>query len=137
MSVQAAPPRVLIVADNASARFGGEAILPLKYFTLLARRGRDVHLITHDRNRDALLADFPDLADRMAFSQDTWAHRWLWRIGARLPGAFRDHLIGNLMGLCGLSLPTGTPSVGAMLLAAPGAENSLLRLGAAAEAALG
>ncbi|MCB1406605.1 MAG: glycosyltransferase family 4 protein [Rhodobacteraceae bacterium] len=99
MSVQAAPPRVLIVADNASARFGGEAILPLKYFTLLARRGRDVHLITHDRNRDALLADFPDLADRMAFSQDTWAHRWLWRIGARLPGAFRDHLIGNLMGL--------------------------------------
>lgn len=92
-------PRVLIVADNASAQFGGEAILPLKYFALLARRGRDVRLITHDRNRDALLADFPDLADRMLFSRDTPAHRWLWRIGARLPGAFRDHLFGNLIGL--------------------------------------
>ncbi|MBZ0128454.1 MAG: amidase [Rhodobacteraceae bacterium] len=51
--------------------------------------------------------------------------------------ALRNTRIGNLMGLCGLSLPTGTPSVGAMLLAAPGSENRLLRLGAAAEAALG
>jgi glycosyltransferase involved in cell wall biosynthesis len=93
-----AAPRVLIVADNASATFGGEAILPLKYFTLLARRGRDVRLITHERNRDALLASFPDLAERIVFSRDTAAHRWLWKIGARFPGAIRDHLFGNVMG---------------------------------------
>lgn len=93
-----AAPRVLIVADNASATFGGEAILPLKYFTLLARRGRDVRLITHERNRDALLASFPDLAERIVFSRDTAAHRWLWRIGSRFPGAIRDHLFGNVMG---------------------------------------
>ena len=92
-------PRILIVADNASARFGGEAILPLKYFTLLARRGRDVHLITHARNRDALEASFPDLTGRITYSPDTALHRILWRIGAPLPGAIRDHLIGNLMGL--------------------------------------
>ena len=91
--------RILIVADNASATFGGEAILPLKYFTLLARRGRDVRLITHERNRAALSADFPDLTDRITFSPDTAAHRWLWRIGARFPGAIRDHLFGNLMGM--------------------------------------
>ncbi len=93
-----AAPRVLIVADNASAMFGGEGILPLKYFTLLARRHRDVRLITHERNREALLATFPDLAERMVFSRDTAAHRWLWRIGARFPGAIRDHLFGNVMG---------------------------------------
>ncbi|MCW1931874.1 glycosyltransferase family 4 protein [Pararhodobacter zhoushanensis] len=92
-------PRVLIVADNASARFGGEAILPLKYFTLLARRGRDVRLITHERNRAGLEELAPDLADRITYSPDTALHRWLWRIGARFPGAIRDHLFGNLMGL--------------------------------------
>ena len=93
------PPRVLIVADNASARFGGEAILPLKYFTLLARRGRDVRLITHVRNRAGLEELAPDLADRVTYSPDTALHRWLWRIGSRFPGAIRDHLFGNLMGL--------------------------------------
>ena len=76
------PPRVLIVADNASAAFGGEAILPLKYFTLLARRGRDVRLITHARNRPALEAAFPDLAARVLYSPDTAAHRWLAKGGS-------------------------------------------------------
>ncbi|WP_323034643.1 glycosyltransferase family 4 protein [Pararhodobacter sp.] len=100
MSGNPAPsaPRILIVADNASALFGGEAILPLKYFTLLARRGRDVHLITHARNRDALNAALPDLTDRITYSPDTKIHRVLWRIGARFPGVIRDHLFGNLMG---------------------------------------
>lgn len=92
-------PRILIVADNASATFGGEAILPLKYFTLLARRGRNVRLITHERNRNPLTAAFPDLVDRITYSRDTAAHRILWRIGARFPGVIRDHLFGNLMGL--------------------------------------
>ena len=96
----AAPaPRVLIVADNASALFGGEAILPLKYFAILGRRGRDVRLITHERNREGLAAALPDLIDRVAFSPDTALHRVLWRIGARFPAAIRDHLFGNLMGL--------------------------------------
>jgi aspartyl-tRNA(Asn)/glutamyl-tRNA(Gln) amidotransferase subunit A len=48
----------------------------------------------------------------------------------------RNTRIGNLMGLCALTLPTGTPSAGLMLMAPPGAEARLLRLGAAAEAAL-
>lgn len=49
----------------------------------------------------------------------------------------RNTRIGNLMGLCGLTLPTGTHSCGLMLLGPPGAEERLLRLGAAAERALG
>ncbi len=48
----------------------------------------------------------------------------------------RNTRIGNLMGLAGLTLPTGAPSVGLTLLAGPGSEAHLLRTGAAAEAAL-
>lgn len=48
----------------------------------------------------------------------------------------RNTRIGNLMGLAGLTLPTGAPSVGITLLTGPGSEARLLRIGAAAEAAL-
>jgi len=50
--------------------------------------------------------------------------------------ALRNTRVGNLMGDCALSLPTGTPSVGLMADAVPGAEERLLRLGAAMERAL-
>ncbi|UWR22239.1 amidase [Sulfitobacter sp. S190] len=50
--------------------------------------------------------------------------------------ALRNTRIGNLMGLCGLSLPTGTPSCGLMMMAAPDQDRALLRVGAAAERAL-
>jgi len=49
----------------------------------------------------------------------------------------RNTRIGNVFGLCVLTLPTGLPATGVSLMAAPGAEERLLRLGAAAEAALG
>jgi aspartyl-tRNA(Asn)/glutamyl-tRNA(Gln) amidotransferase subunit A len=48
----------------------------------------------------------------------------------------RNTRVGNLMNLCGLTLPTGVPSCGLMMLAPPMAEERLLRLGVAAEAAL-
>lgn len=48
----------------------------------------------------------------------------------------RNTRIGNLMGGCALTLPTGVPMTGVMLMAPPGQEARLLRLGAAAEAAL-
>jgi len=50
--------------------------------------------------------------------------------------ALRNTRIGNLMGLCGLTLPTGLPSTGILLNGAPMAEERVLRLGAAVEAAL-
>ena len=94
-----AKPKILIIADNASHRFGGEAILPLKYFSILARRGRDVRLITHERNRDTLEEVIPDLMDRVSFTPDTPMLKLLWRIAEPMPGAIRDHLFGNLMAL--------------------------------------
>lgn len=48
----------------------------------------------------------------------------------------RNTRIGNLMGLAALSLPTGAPGCGLMLMGPPGSEAALLRLGAAVEAAL-
>ncbi len=51
--------------------------------------------------------------------------------------ALRNTRIGNLMNLCALTLPTGQPSCGLSLMAAPGQEERLLRLGAAVERALG
>lgn len=50
--------------------------------------------------------------------------------------ALRNTRIGNLLGLCGLSLPTGTPGCGLMMMGAPGADWAICRLGKAAEAAL-
>lgn len=51
--------------------------------------------------------------------------------------SLRNARIANLMGLAALTLPTGVPSCGLMLMGPPGSEERLLRLGAAAEAALG
>jgi aspartyl-tRNA(Asn)/glutamyl-tRNA(Gln) amidotransferase subunit A len=50
--------------------------------------------------------------------------------------ALRNTRIGNLMGLCALTLPTSQPSCGISLMAGPGQEARLSRLGVAAELAL-
>ncbi len=77
-------PRVLIVAEHASARFGGEAALPLHYFRVLRARGVPVWLLTHARTRDELVALFPD-ESRIRYIEDTAWHRTMWQIGRRLP----------------------------------------------------
>lgn len=50
--------------------------------------------------------------------------------------ALRNTRIGNLFGLCVLTLPTAQPSCGISLMMGPGCEERLLRLGSAAERAL-
>lgn len=51
--------------------------------------------------------------------------------------ALRNTRVANLIRLSALTLPTGVPSCGIMLLGRPNGEAALLRLGAAAERALG
>jgi aspartyl-tRNA(Asn)/glutamyl-tRNA(Gln) amidotransferase subunit A len=51
--------------------------------------------------------------------------------------ALRNPTLANLLGLCALTLPTGIPACGLMLMAPGGADARLLRLGRAAEQALG
>lgn len=90
-------PKVLIVAANASARMGGEAFLPLKYFQLLRQRGYPATLIAHSRNRGELIEALPNDAAHIHFIEDTRYHRLVWGLGKRLPEAVRSPLIGNLV----------------------------------------
>ena len=83
-------PRVLIVADNASERFGGEAILPLQYFRRLRSRGIDAWLITHSRVRDELAATHGDLLNYTYFVEENFVHWLLWRAGALLTHRLRS-----------------------------------------------
>jgi glycosyltransferase involved in cell wall biosynthesis len=77
-------PRVLIVADHASARFGGEAALPFHYFRVLRARGAPVWLISHARTRDELTELFGD-DPRIRYVEDAPLHRRMFAIGRRLP----------------------------------------------------
>jgi glycosyltransferase involved in cell wall biosynthesis len=86
-------PRVLIVSEHASARFGGEAALPLHYFRVLRRRGYNVWLITHARTREELSQTFPG-EQRIVYVEDTRLHILMWRLGKRLPGAIAYFTVG-------------------------------------------
>lgn len=76
--------RVLIVAEHASARFGGEAALPLHYFRVMRNRGIPVWLVTHARTRDELMQLYPGDA-RILYIEDSVWHRAMWRIGRLIP----------------------------------------------------
>lgn len=92
-------PRVLIVAENASARFGGEAFLPLHYFRLLRERGADVHLLAHSRTRTELMEAMPSEVDRIWFIPNTNVHRRLWNVYCRLPSCIGDLTAGAMLNL--------------------------------------
>src|SRR3954447_1245781 len=91
--------RILIVAENASARFGGEAILPLHYFRILRRRGIEAWLVVHARTRDELTGLLPGESDRMYFIPDTWFHRLTFRAGRLLPDGVAHVSFGYLLRL--------------------------------------
>lgn len=88
--------KIAIVAEHASARFGGEAILPLHYFRILRQRGHDVWLIVHERTREELVDLFGD-EPRIIFTPDTPLIRLLWRTGSVLPHRLANFSTGYLM----------------------------------------
>ncbi|MFS8083025.1 MAG: hypothetical protein ACMG51_06205, partial [Ginsengibacter sp.] len=85
----------MIVAEHASARFGGEAVLPVHYFRELRARGLRVWLLTHARTRDELEHLFPD-EDRIVYIEDTKFHVAMWRLGQRLPDRIAYLTVGFL-----------------------------------------
>ena len=87
--------RVLIAAEHASARFGGEAALPLHYFRVMRKRGIPVWLVTHARTRDELSVLYPDDA-RIVYIEDSMFHRAMWRAGGLLPDAISYFTTGFL-----------------------------------------
>jgi glycosyltransferase involved in cell wall biosynthesis len=78
-------PRVLIVSENATDLFGGEAILPLHYFRLLRARNMETWLITHERVKNRLVEIMPEEMERVCFIPDTVLHIYLHKIGQLLP----------------------------------------------------
>ncbi|GGY36565.1 glycosyltransferase family 4 protein [Parvularcula lutaonensis] len=70
--------RVLLVAPNASARMGGEAILPLHWLRELRALGVDAHLLTHERCR-AELEDSPYAEMPISYVADSSGERAVWR----------------------------------------------------------
>ncbi|NEP57127.1 MAG: glycosyltransferase family 4 protein [Symploca sp. SIO2G7] len=77
--------RVLIVAENASLKFGGEAALPLHYFRGLRERGIETWLVVHDRTRKELESFFLEDFSRIHFVPDTVWHRILAQCNNFLP----------------------------------------------------
>ncbi len=86
--------RVLLVAEHASAQFGGEAALPLHYFRILRRRGINVWMIVHERTRSELEAVFPDDGDRIYYVPDTIWHRAAHHLGKFLPVPVNNITLG-------------------------------------------
>ena len=91
--------RVLIVAENASLKFGGEAALPVHYYSILRQRNIPTWLVVHARTRDELSALFPEDHERMFYVADTVSHRLLWRLSKHLPRQLGDFTIGFIMRL--------------------------------------
>ncbi len=87
-------PRVLIVAENASMRQGGEASLPLRWFLELLRERVDARLLVHARNRDELFELVGEHASRISFVRNTWLQKILWDLGTSLPEQVRTFTTG-------------------------------------------
>lgn len=91
--------RLLIVAEHASLKFGGEAALPLHYFRVLRKRGIETWLLVHSRTRDELKSLFPQDFDRIYFVTDTFWHRIIWQCSRLLPNRLSHFTFGLILRL--------------------------------------
>jgi glycosyltransferase involved in cell wall biosynthesis len=91
--------KILIVCEHASNVFGGEAMLPLNYFRLLAKNQHEVYLITHERVKSTILQieDIPH--ENVFYVPDTAAHKILYECSEYLPERIRIVTFGFLMHL--------------------------------------
>jgi glycosyltransferase involved in cell wall biosynthesis len=89
--------RVLIVAEHASLKFGGEAALPLHYFRVLRKRSLETWLVVHERTRDELKSLFPGDFDRIHFVPDTFWHRLVFQCGRLLPARLSYFTFGLVL----------------------------------------
>ncbi|WP_165228578.1 glycosyltransferase family 4 protein [Aquisphaera insulae] len=89
-------PRVLIVCQHASVRYGGEAVLPWHYFRLLRRRGVEAWMVTHERTRDELIGLLPGEVDRMYFMPHIAIERISLKLGRKLPPRIAYATLGSV-----------------------------------------
>lgn len=86
--------RICIVAEHASAKFGGEAILPVHYFRMLRSLRIETWLVVHARTRGELSELFPQEADRILYIPDLWIHKVLFRLSTYLPRRISEATLG-------------------------------------------
>jgi glycosyltransferase involved in cell wall biosynthesis len=91
--------RICIVAENASFQFGGEASLPLHYYSRLRALGIECWLVVHSRTRDELQKLFPADQDRIRYIPDMWFHKLAWRMSVLLPRRVAEATVGQLVAL--------------------------------------
>lgn len=91
--------KVLIVADNASMLFSGEAALSLYYFDRLRERHLDVMMICHARCKEELRKRYSDddLFNKIFFISDTKLQQFLFTLGNYLPFIIKDRIVGQII----------------------------------------
>jgi glycosyltransferase involved in cell wall biosynthesis len=92
--VTTAALRVLIVAEHASKRLGGEAILPYHLFRVLRSRGIDAWLVVHERTRAELTVLFPEDRERIRFVRDQTLQKLFYRASLLLPRRIAEATLG-------------------------------------------
>jgi glycosyltransferase involved in cell wall biosynthesis len=88
--------KIVITADSASVKFGGEAIHPVHYFRILRSRGVDAWLVVHARTQAELIELFPNDRERILAVPDSRLHKLLWQLGRPLPHMIELFTLGFL-----------------------------------------
>jgi glycosyltransferase involved in cell wall biosynthesis len=95
---------VLIVAENASTRLGGESSLPMYWFLELLKEGVDVHLLVHVRSKPELDQSLSKFPSRIHYVPEVLLHKIFWMLGKTLPDHVRSftsdwlvHLVTQFM----------------------------------------
>jgi len=93
LAVDVGPPKrlcVLIVAENASMRAGGEPSLALHWFLELLKEGVDVHLLVHVRSKPELDQSPSRFPSRIHYIPDVLLQKICWKLGKALPDHVRS-----------------------------------------------
>jgi len=91
--------KIILVAENASIDFGGEAALPCHYFRVLSKRQIDVSLVVHQRSKPFLDKAFGADNENIHYVPDTRLHRCIFKCYALLPNRLTSIVCGFALSL--------------------------------------
>jgi glycosyltransferase involved in cell wall biosynthesis len=91
--------RVLVVAENASMRQGGESSLAVHWFLELLKEGVDVHLLVHGRSKPELDQSLSGFASRVHYVPEVLLQKISWKLGKVLPAHVKNFTSGWLVHL--------------------------------------
>jgi len=91
--------KVLIIAPHASAKFGGESILPIHYFKRLPGVNVIPYMVVHERTKAELIELLGSDIANVTFIKDTSFHRLLHRCSKKLPHRIGGFTFGLVLDL--------------------------------------